>query len=60
MARGGYVRGRPDRIPDNHTIHANEGEFVMRNSAAAAAGPALLGLINMPEGARRVRAILGL
>jgi len=59
-AKGGYVRGRSDRIPDNRRIRANEGEFVVRNPAAAEAGPALLELINTPAGARRVRALLGL
>jgi hypothetical protein len=57
---GGRIPGRRDRIPDNRRISANEGEFVVRNAATAAAGPALLGLINTPSGARRVRAVLGL
>lgn len=58
-ATGGYVRGQPDRIPDNRMIAANEGEFVVRNAAARAAGRRLLGMLNTPAGAARLRGMLG-
>lgn len=58
-AHGGYVRGRPDRIPDNRRIAANEGEYVVQNAAAKAAGRRLLGMLNTPAGAKRLRGMLG-
>lgn len=58
-ALGGYVRGRPDSIPDNRRIAANEGEYVIRNAAAKAAGRRLLGMLNTPAGAARLRGMLG-
>ncbi len=56
---GGYVHGRPDSIPDNRRIAANEGEFVVRNAAAKKAGRKLLGMLNTPAGAARLRGMLG-
>jgi hypothetical protein len=56
--RGGMIPGRPDAIPDNRTIRADEGEFVVRRAAARKLGPALLGLVNDPRKAPQVRAAL--
>lgn len=55
MARGGFIPGQPDHVMDNRPIMANEGEFVVRNAAAKALGPGLLGMLNDPKKAALFR-----
>ena len=56
--RGGFVPGRPDGIPDNVPARVDQGEFVVKQSAAKAAGRGLLRSLNTPAGARRMRGLL--
>jgi len=56
--RGGFVPGRPDAVPDNRPIAADEGEFVVKRSAAKAAGRGLLRSLNTPAGAKKMRGLL--
>lgn len=58
MLSGGPVPGRPDQTMDNRPILANEGEFVVRNSAADALGPTVLNWLNNAPNAAKARALL--
>lgn len=57
-AAGGQVGGQPDNVMDNRPIMANEGEFVVRNSAAKILGAGLLSALNDPRKAREIKGIL--
>ena len=56
--RGGFVPGKRDAMPDNRPIAADEGEFVVKRSAAKAAGKGLLRSLNTPAGAKKMRGLL--
>lgn len=59
FAAGGMIPGPITPAIDDAWIKADQREFVVNRAAAKAAGPKLLGMLNTPAGARRLRGMLG-